>query len=56
MSERVQMQFVTVKGKVYIAKESIAEYILEIAGGEETDVRDRLEEAVRNLNTIGDAQ
>lgn len=46
------VRFVTVKGKTYLLKEDVAEIIREVAGGEETDVRNRLEELAYNLFLI----
>ncbi len=53
MSESALMRFVNIKGSIYIRKEDIVEFIREIAGAEETDVRNRLNEAATNINKVG---
>jgi hypothetical protein len=37
----------------YLHREDVADYILEMAATEVSDVRDRLEEAARNLLEVG---
>lgn len=44
-----KFRFIDVKGVRYLRAEDVASYIHEIAGGEETDVRNRLSEAANNL-------
>lgn len=38
----------------YLRREDVVEYVREFAAGEETDVRERLEEAACILSTVGD--
>lgn len=46
---RQQVRFVTVKGVRYLRVEDVAAYILELGGGEETDVRNRMKQAASAL-------
>jgi hypothetical protein len=43
------IRFVVVKGNTYLRAEDVAEYIVECGSSEETDVRNRLKEAARNI-------
>jgi hypothetical protein len=44
------MRFVVVKGVKYLRAEDVAAYVREAAGREETDVRNRLNEAAAKLD------
>jgi hypothetical protein len=46
---KFQLRFVDVREVRYLRLEDVAAFIGELGGGEETDVRWRLEEAARNL-------
>lgn len=50
MKEKVDIRFVKANGAVYLLAEDVANYIRNLAGGEETDVRNRLNEAAKNLH------
>jgi hypothetical protein len=43
------IRYVVVRGVRYLRVEDVAEYVRELAGGEETDVRKRIEQGARNL-------
>lgn len=45
----MQVRFVRFEGITYLRAEDVAAYLREVAGAEETDVRNRLNEAARNL-------
>jgi hypothetical protein len=45
-----QLRYVTIKDRRYIALADVASLLLEFAGAEETDVRNRIHELVNNLN------
>lgn len=47
--ERADVRFVLVKGVRYLRADDVATYLAGIAATEETDVRNRLNEVVRNL-------
>lgn len=50
-----EIRFVVLSGgKKYLRAEDVAAFIREIGGAEETDVRNRLEEAARKLETPGE--
>jgi hypothetical protein len=44
------LRTVIYKGKLYFERDDILEYLREFASTEETDVRNRLQEAIDNLN------
>ena len=46
----VRMRFVIVKRARYLRVEDVAEYLRELAGSEETDVRNRINEAADALS------
>lgn len=46
---KADLRYVTVRGVRYLRVDDVAAYIRELGGGEETDVRNRLKEAARNL-------
>lgn len=46
---KFQLRFVDVREVRYLRLEDVAAFICELGGGEETDVRWRLEEAAKNL-------
>lgn len=48
-----QMRFIKANEAVYIRKEDIIKYLLEIAGSEDTDTRNRLEAAASNVEKVG---
>ena len=50
--EEVNFRFVRANDAVYLRKEDVIEYILEFAECEEKDVRDRLKQAIRNINKV----
>jgi len=52
MVDRIEIRCVEVRGNVYIRREDVANLIREVAGSEETDVRNRLEELARRLEQI----
>jgi hypothetical protein len=52
----VAMRIVTVKGVVYIRAEDVAEYIEDMAGCEETDVRTRFEADAENVRKAARAR
>ena len=43
------MRFVNVRGVPYLRLEDVASFLRDLGGGEETDVRRRLEKAADNL-------
>jgi len=44
------MRFVTVKGAVYFRAEDVANFVETLGATEETDVRNRLRQAARNMS------
>lgn len=48
---RANIRFVVVRGVQYLRVEDVAEYIRELGSGEDTDVRNRLNEGAQNLLT-----
>lgn len=44
-----QVRYVVVKGVRYLRAEDVAAYIRELAGGEETDVRRRIDQGAANI-------
>ena len=46
----VRMRFVVVKGARYLRAEDVAEYLRELGGAEETDVRERIDTAAELLS------
>lgn len=50
----MNVRYVTIKGVRYLRADDVATYINELAGAEETDVRDRLTEA--SVNMLGGAR
>jgi len=46
---KFNIRTVTVKDVKYLRAEDVAEYLLELAATEETDTRNRIEQAARNL-------
>ena len=44
-----QLRFVDVHDARYLRLEDVAAFIRELGGGEETDVRNRLDQAAKNL-------
>lgn len=44
-----QVRFLEVKGVRYLCAADVSDYVREIAASEETDVRNRLNEAANNL-------
>lgn len=46
------IRFVTVKKVTYLCKEDVVDYIRDLAGSEETDVRNRLIIAAQNLSEV----
>jgi len=46
---RQQVRYVVVKGVRYLRAEDVAAYVRELAGGEETDVRNRINQGAVNL-------
>ena len=50
-TDKIHVRYVIVKGSRYLRQEDVARMILEVAATEEVDVRRRLEELVRNLDT-----
>lgn len=51
--EEMDFRFIRANGYFYLRKEDVVEYILNFAECEETDVRDRLKQAARNINYLG---
>ncbi len=47
-----KLRYVVVKGVAYLRAEDVADLIRELGGGEETDVRNRLNEAAENVLDI----
>jgi N-acyl-L-homoserine lactone synthetase len=52
--EQATMRFIRLNEKLYIRKEDVIAYMLEIASTEETDVRLRIEQACANIQKLGD--
>lgn len=52
-NDNFPMRFILKYPSLYIRKEDVVNYILELASTEETDVRIRLEEAAANLDKVG---
>lgn len=48
-NEKINLRFVDVRGNRYIRIEDVALFIVNLGSGEETDVRNRLNEAAANL-------
>lgn len=48
-TERFAFRFVVVRGVRYLRIDDVAAFVRELGGGEETDVRSRLNEAADNL-------
>lgn len=46
---RVHIRCVNIRGRVFLLAEDVAKYMRELASSEETDVRERLNEAADNL-------
>lgn len=46
---RFQLRFVVVQGARYLRVDDVASFVREMGSGEETDVRNRLNEATDNL-------
>jgi hypothetical protein len=44
-----QLRFVEVRGERYLRLDDVVAFVRELGGGEETDVRNRLNEAANNL-------
>lgn len=55
VKEKVDIRFVKANGTVYLLAEDVANYIRNIAGGEETDVRNRMNEAANNILKNGNS-
>lgn len=55
MKEKVDIRFVKANGTVYLLAEDVANYIRNIASGEETDVRNRMNEAANNILKNGNS-
>lgn len=51
VSEQIQTRVISYKGSIYVHSDDVAKYLQEVAGGEETDVRNRLEQAARAFKT-----
>jgi hypothetical protein len=49
VTDRRNVRYVTVRGVRYLRIEDVADIIRELGATEETDVRNRLDEAARNL-------
>jgi hypothetical protein len=47
------MRFVTINEVTYLRKEDIVELLLEFGGSEETDVRNRMDELIQDLQKVG---
>lgn len=47
----MDMRFIEVRGVRYLHAEDVVEFIAELGATEETDVRNRLNEAARNIRT-----
>jgi|688.fasta_scaffold35311_8 hypothetical protein len=54
MTEQIQFRFLKKNDSIYIRKEDVINYLLEIAATEEIDVRNRLNQAASNINKLGD--
>jgi hypothetical protein len=54
MTEQIQFRFLKKNDSIYIRKEDVINYLLEIAAAEETDVLNRLNQAASNINQLGD--
>ena len=51
----IEMRFLKKNNnKIYIRKEDVYNYLMEMASTEESDVRNRLEEAATNLDKLGE--
>ena len=48
-----QMRIVNVRGAIYIRLEDVALYIRDLGSTEETDVRNRLDQASREVEKLG---
>jgi hypothetical protein len=46
---KANIRFVTYKGTKYLRIDDVINYILELSSGEETDVRQRIESAAKEL-------
>lgn len=49
MNEKFKFRYVTVRGVRYLHIDDVAMFIRELGGGEETDVRKRLNEGADNI-------
>jgi hypothetical protein len=55
VNEKVDIRYVKANGTTYLRAEDVATYIRNIAGGEETDVRNRMNEAANNILKYGNS-
>lgn len=51
--ENVDLRFVRANGNVYLRNEDVARLLREIGATEETDVRNRLEQAAQSVEKVG---
>jgi len=56
MVEKIDFRLVRANGSIYLRKEDVIEYLLWLAAGEETDTRNRLEEAAKKIEALGSIQ
>ena len=52
----MDIRFISLKGTTYLKRVDVVEYLRELAATEETDVRNRIEEASKLLDEVGNVQ
>lgn len=52
MGDKIPLRVIKIKNEIYIRNEDIVKYIYELAGSEETDVRERLNTAANNIQKL----
>jgi hypothetical protein len=50
---KINIRFIVTKKGVYLKQEDVLNYFRELAGTEETDVRNRMEQAINNIIAKG---
>jgi hypothetical protein len=51
MSEKTNIRFIDIQGTIYLRKEDVIDFWRDFAEAEETDTRNRILEAVNNINS-----
>jgi len=56
LNSKRDIRFVNINQTIYLRKEDVVAYIQELATSEETDTRNRIEEAAKNIGRIGNGR